>query len=180
MSADRLPDRPGIDYEHFVPDTIDVRGPLTREAARRLAGRGVTGIKIDASIPADALTHLREIPALERIDLSEHTDLTDNDLAFLEAMPQLTAVAFALGFVDVAPWFLKLESARGHAQGSGAPIADDRWTRVTMEIDESERRILIDCQVRHTWTGNFAGLRSRLTIGPLRRELIVRELTIAT
>jgi hypothetical protein len=85
----------GIDYEHFVRDTIPLGGPLTREAARGLAERGISGVKVDAAIPAGALAHLAEIPTLQRLDLSEHTELTDNDVAFLAGMPQLTAVAFA-------------------------------------------------------------------------------------
>jgi hypothetical protein len=85
----------GIDYEQLVPDTLELRGPFTREVARRLTGRGVRGVKVAAAIPADTLAHLADIPSLERIDLSEHTTLTDADVAFLERMPQLTAVAFA-------------------------------------------------------------------------------------
>jgi hypothetical protein len=85
----------GIDYDQLVPDTIELRSPLTREVARRFADRGVGGVKIGAAVPAEALTHLAEIPTLERIDFSQHTSLSDKDVAFLEQMPQLTAVAFA-------------------------------------------------------------------------------------
>jgi hypothetical protein len=85
----------GIDYEHFVRDTIALGSPLTRETARGLAERGVTGVKVDAAIPPGALALLAEIPTLQRLDLSEHTELTDHDVAFLARMPQLTAVAFA-------------------------------------------------------------------------------------
>jgi len=85
----------GIDYGQFVPNTIELRGRLTRETARELGARGVSGVKVDAATPADALAYLAEIPTLERIDLSEHTSLTDDDVVFLERMPQLTAVAFA-------------------------------------------------------------------------------------
>jgi hypothetical protein len=89
-------DKPaGIDYEHLVHDTMELRGPLTREIARRLADRRVRGVKVSAAIPTDALAYLAEIPTLERVDLSAHTALTDNDVTFLERMPQLTAVAFA-------------------------------------------------------------------------------------
>jgi hypothetical protein len=55
----------------------------------------VRGGKVSAAIPTDALAYLAEIPTLERVDLSAHTALTDNDVTFLERMPQLTAVAFA-------------------------------------------------------------------------------------
>src|SRR5206468_1218198 len=54
----------GIDYEHFVPDTIALNGPLTREIARGLAARGVSGVKVDAAIPASALAHLADVPTL--------------------------------------------------------------------------------------------------------------------
>jgi hypothetical protein len=85
----------GIDYEHVVPDTTALSGPLTRDVARGLAERGVSGVKVDAAIPAGALAHLAGIATLQRLDLSDHTELTDNDVAFLAHMPQLTAVAFA-------------------------------------------------------------------------------------
>ena len=76
----------GIDYDHFVRDTIELRGPLTRELASRLTDRRVQGVKISAAIPADALAYLAEIPTLERIDLSEHTALTDDSAAALAAL----------------------------------------------------------------------------------------------
>ena len=85
----------GIDYEHVVPHTIALHGPLTRHVTRRLAERGVSGVKVDATIVPESLALLAEIPSLERIDLSDHVELTDNHIAFLEAMPQLTAIAFA-------------------------------------------------------------------------------------
>jgi len=85
----------GIDYDRVVHDTIVVSGPFTRERARRLAAQGVTGVKIEASVPPDALGHLADMPALERLDLSEHRDLSDEHLGCLEALTELTAVAFA-------------------------------------------------------------------------------------
>lgn len=85
----------GIDYECVVPHTIALHGPLTRNVARRLAERGVSGVKVDATIVPESLALLAEIPSLERIDLSDHVELTDNHVAFLKAMPQLTAIAFA-------------------------------------------------------------------------------------
>jgi hypothetical protein len=39
----------GIDYERFVPDTIVLSGPLTRDIARGLAQGGVSGVKVDAA-----------------------------------------------------------------------------------------------------------------------------------
>ena len=56
----------GIDYEHFVRDTIALDGPLTRDIARGLAERGVSGVKVDAAIAPGALAHLVEEIELPR------------------------------------------------------------------------------------------------------------------
>lgn len=88
-------ERPGIEYEHYVPDTIASGGAVTRERARQFVERGVSGLKLDPATPADALRYLAEIPTLERLDLSEMDALTDADLGFLAQMPQLTAISFA-------------------------------------------------------------------------------------
>jgi hypothetical protein len=66
-------------------------------------------------------------------------------------------------FVDVAPWFLRLDEEKGTRQGGAVPpIGDEEWARVTIEVDERERRVLINGRLRHTWAGDFSGLRSRL------------------
>jgi hypothetical protein len=87
--------RRGLDYEDPVQDVIPLEGPLTSDSARQLAERGVSGVKVDPSVPRDTLKHLASVPTLRRLDLSHRTDLVDADLAFLEAMPQLTAVSLA-------------------------------------------------------------------------------------
>jgi hypothetical protein len=80
--------------------------------------------------------------------------------------------------VDIAPWFLRLDAEKGSAQGSGDPIAADRWTRVTIELDDRERRLFVDGRLRHLWKGDFAGLRGRLAIGPRKSGVTVRSLSI--
>jgi hypothetical protein len=45
--------RRGIDYEDPVQDVIPVEGPLTLDVARQLAERGVSGVKVDASVPRE-------------------------------------------------------------------------------------------------------------------------------
>jgi hypothetical protein len=87
--------RRGIDYEDPVQDVIPLEGPLTLDVARELAERGVSGVKVDDSVPCDTLRYLADVPTLQRLDLSNRADLVDEDLAFLEAMPQLTAVSLA-------------------------------------------------------------------------------------
>jgi hypothetical protein len=85
-------------------------------------------------------------------------------------------------FVDVAPWFLKLDEEKGTRQcpqgGAAQPIEDSEWARVTIEVDERERRVLINGRLRHTWAGDFSGLRSRLAIGPRTSSVTIRALTI--
>ncbi len=81
--------------------------------------------------------------------------------------------------VDIAPWFLRLDEEKGSPHGGAAdPIADDQWARVTIEVDERERRVLINGRLRHTWNGDFSAFRSRLTIGPRKSSVTVRALTI--
>jgi hypothetical protein len=87
--------RRGLDYDDPVPDVVALEGPLTRGAALRLAEQRVEGVKVGAAIPADALRHLACVPTLRRLDVSGRDDLLDADLAFLEAMPWLTAVSLA-------------------------------------------------------------------------------------
>ena len=63
--------------------------------AARLAEDEATEVKLEASVAADTLALLAAVPTLRRLDLSGREDLVDRDLAFLEAMPWLTAVSFA-------------------------------------------------------------------------------------
>ncbi len=84
-----------MDYDDPIPDVVTLSGSLSRDDVRRLAERGVSGVKADPSIPADALAALAEVPTLVRLDLSNRDDLTDDDLAFLERMPWLAAVSLA-------------------------------------------------------------------------------------
>jgi len=106
----RRPHR-GLDYDDPIPDVVTLSGPLSRDDVRRLAEQGVSGVKADPSIPADALAALAEVPTLVRLDLSNRDDLTDHDLAFLELMKWLTAVSLAGcgGITDAAVAHL-----RGH------------------------------------------------------------------
>lgn len=87
--------RRGIVYDDPILDVIPLKGPFTKDDARRLAEQGVGGVKVEASVPPHALVHLADVPTLRRIDLSNRNDLVDDDVAFLEAMPWLTAVSLA-------------------------------------------------------------------------------------
>lgn len=87
--------RRGIDYEDPVQDVIPLSGALTRDVVRQLAKRGVSGVRVDRSVPRESLEYLAESPSLRRLDLSHRDDLVDDDLAFLEKMPQLTAISLA-------------------------------------------------------------------------------------
>jgi hypothetical protein len=89
------PRRRGLNYDDPIPDVTPWAGPITREVAARLAGQGVTGLKVDASTPAAGLVHLAEVPSLQRLDVSGRDDLVDADLQFLERMPWLTAISLA-------------------------------------------------------------------------------------
>jgi hypothetical protein len=47
-----------------------------------------------------------------------------------------------------------------------------------MENDAHERRMFVNGELRHTWRGDYSGLRSRLAVGPRRTAVTVRELRI--
>jgi hypothetical protein len=85
----------GMLYDDPVPDVIPLNGVLTRDTIRDLVERGVSGVRVSASIAADALPLLAGVPTLRRLDLSSRNDLEDRDLAFFEAMPWLTALSLA-------------------------------------------------------------------------------------
>jgi hypothetical protein len=87
--------RRGMQYDDPVPDAIPLTEPVTRESAARLAERGVSGVKVSDTVPRDGLVHLARIDTLRRLDLSNRDDLADDDLAFLQAMPWLTAISLA-------------------------------------------------------------------------------------
>ena len=55
-----------MDYDDPVPDVIVLKGPLTHTVAERLAEEGVSGVKVDASVPASSLVHLAGVPTLSR------------------------------------------------------------------------------------------------------------------
>jgi hypothetical protein len=85
-------------------------------------------------------------------------------------------------FKEVAPWFMRTDAQKGraHHKDGARPIAEDAWTRVTLEIDDRERRVFVNGELRHSWEGDFAGTRSRLGIGLLRSALTVRDLNVTS
>ena len=114
MIAKALPaHRRGIDYENPVLDVIPVQGALNPEIVRQLVESGTAGLTINASVPRETLSLLAGASSVQRLDLSHRDDLVDADLAFLEAMPQLTALSLAWcsRITDKAVGYL-----RGHQQ----------------------------------------------------------------
>ena len=83
-------------------------------------------------------------------------------------------------FKEVAPWFLRTDAQKGRAHHAedAKPIPQDEWTRVRLEVDERERRLFVNGDLRHSWEGDFAGTRSRVGIGLLRSSLTVRQLNV--
>lgn len=82
-------------YDDPVPDVVELNESLTGEVVQRLIAHGTTGVRIGPDVPAPSLARLAQIPALHRIDLAWRADLIDGDLAFLEAMPWLTALSLS-------------------------------------------------------------------------------------
>ena len=85
-------------------------------------------------------------------------------------------------FKDVAPWFMRTEAQKGrvHHAGEATVIPEDAWTRITLEVDERERRLFVNGELRHSWEGDFTGTRSRVGIGLLRSSLTVRDLNVVS
>ncbi|MBI2298229.1 MAG: hypothetical protein HYU66_04630, partial [Armatimonadetes bacterium] len=77
---------------------------------------------------------------------------------------------------DGTPQSTTGERGTSHA-GGWRPPGD--WARVTLELDDRERRLYVDGVLRHTWPGDFEGYRTRVGVGPRRSAITVRELTVA-
>jgi hypothetical protein len=84
-----------LDYDDPVPDVVALDQSLTTDVVQRLSEEGVSGIKVGPKVPAESLARLAAITSLRRIDLAWRSDLLDGDLAFLEAMPWLTALSLS-------------------------------------------------------------------------------------
>jgi hypothetical protein len=93
-SARRKP-REVLDYDDPVPAVVELNEPLTADVVERLIEQRVSGVKAGPRVEAGTLSWLAEIPTLQRIDLTWRADLLDGHLAFLEAMPWLTALSLA-------------------------------------------------------------------------------------
>jgi hypothetical protein len=65
----------------------------------------------------------------------------------------------------------------GTSHDADVTPSPDGWTRVVLEIDAHECRLLTDGALRHSWQGEFAGQRSRIAIGPRQSAITVRSLT---
>jgi hypothetical protein len=102
-----------LDYDDPVPDVVEVNEPLTPDAVARLIDQAVSGVKIGPTVPANGLARLSGIQTLRRIDLAWRADLLDGDVAFLEAMPWLTALSLARCDLITDR---TVERLRGHAQ----------------------------------------------------------------
>lgn len=77
---------------HAAAEPVVLRGPLTRDEARRMAEHGVTAVQVESSVPSDSLAHLAGVPTLRRLDLSDCRDLMDRHLAFVQAMLHLEEI----------------------------------------------------------------------------------------
>ena len=49
---------------------------------------------------------------------------------------------------------------------------------MTLAIGEHEQRLYVNDELRHTWDGDFSGIRSRIGIGVIRSSLTVRALKV--
>ena len=80
--------------------------------------------------------------------------------------------------VDRTPWFLQSPSQQGEAAGGDLPSVDAGWTRVALALEEAERRLYVNGELRHVWRDDFAGVRGRIAIGVQRSALTVRALGV--
>ncbi len=84
-----------LDYDDPVPGVIELNEPLTADVVQRLIEQGVSAVKIGREVSADSLARLAEMPMLRGIDLASRDDVVDGHVAFLEAMPWLTALSLS-------------------------------------------------------------------------------------
>jgi hypothetical protein len=95
FSNERVAAQRGLTYDDTLPGTLTSVPVITPDSVRQLKERNVGGVRIEQSVSPQTLALLAQIPTLHRLDLSGRADLVDRDLAFLEAMPWVTAVSFA-------------------------------------------------------------------------------------
>jgi len=95
VSDEQVAARRGLTYDDTLPGDVTGVSAITPDSVRQLKERNVVGVRIGPSVAPQALALLAQIPTLRRIDLSGRADLVDRDLAFLEAMPWITALSFA-------------------------------------------------------------------------------------
>src|SRR4051812_43550084 len=83
--------------------------------------------------------------------------------------------------ISPVPWVLKVAAQVGERHAARVPkvYSGNDWVDVAIDVDDDERRLLIDGEVRHTWPGAAGGLRTRIGIGLQHHgELMVRTLTV--
>ena len=79
--------------------------------------------------------------------------------------------------IDRMPWFMKSAAQRGEAVDPRGGFLDADWARVTLVVEDQERRLYVNGELRHTWHEDYAGVRSRIGIGVQRSTITIRELT---
>src|SRR5262245_40606594 len=84
-----------LDYDDPVPGCVELNEPLTADVVQRFVEQGVSAVKVGPRVPADSLMRLADIPQLRGVDFAWRSDLLDGDVAFLEAMPWLTALSLS-------------------------------------------------------------------------------------
>jgi hypothetical protein len=84
-----------LEYDDPVPGVVELNEPLTPGLVRRLTEQHVSAVKIGPNVAAGSLAPLAEISTLRGIDLAWRGDLLDENLAFLETMPWLTALSLS-------------------------------------------------------------------------------------
>ena len=79
-----------------------------------------------------------------------------------------------------APWFVTVDARRGRAVPivDSRPLTGDEWTLVAFDVDEHEQRLFVNGVLRHTWSVDADGVRSRVGIGLRERSLEVRSFRV--
>ena len=95
VSDERVSARRGLTYDDTLPGDIAGVSVITPDSVRQLKEQNIRGVRIEQSVSPQTLRLLAQIATLRRIDLSGRADLVDRDVAFLEAMPWVTAISFA-------------------------------------------------------------------------------------
>jgi hypothetical protein len=165
--------------------SISSAGTLTDRALAAIGAlQSLAGLDVHTSVfgspfyTARGVAHLKKMGALEALNFHGQlvNDAVLREIAAIPRLPWLHAQDVASG--DDGFIALGRRETLETAALRFCHAATDRGVAALATLQRLQRRVLVNGRLRHTWQGDFAGLRSRLAIGPRRSALTVKSLRI--